>query len=108
MSSNAQSSRPHHRGALALVAAVVAVLAVAATAGSAIAGATGAPVQDPERSAVTPTGWHFWIGQSKADVDKLAQDSGERVVNVQVVSAEPLRVRAVLVKNDGPYRRPEV
>src|SRR6266540_3941160 len=101
MSTNAQNSQLHRRRAVALVAAVVAVLAIASTAGSAIAGATGGPVQDPERSAPTPTGWHVWIGQSKADLDKLAQDSGERVVNVQVVSTSPLRFSAVLVKNVG-------
>src|SRR6266540_2476505 len=101
MSTNAQNSQLHRRRAVALVAAVVAVLAIASTAGSAIAGATGRPVQDPERSATTPTGWHVWIGQSKADLDKLAQDSGERVVNVQVVSTSPLRFSAVLVKNVG-------
>src|SRR6266496_1639400 len=107
MSTNAQNSQLHRRRAVALVAAVVAVLAIASTAGSAIAGATEGPVQDPERSATTPTGWHVWIGQSKADLDKLAQDSGERVVNVQVVSTSPLRFSAVLVKNVGLHARRE-
>jgi hypothetical protein len=105
MSTNAQNSLLYRRRAVALVAVVAAVLSIGTTAGSAIAGATGGPVQDPERSATTPTGWHVWIGQSKADLDKLAQDSGERVVNVQVVSTSPLRFSAVLVKNAGLHAR---
>jgi hypothetical protein len=61
--------------------------------------------QDPERNATAPTGWHFWIGRSKSDIDQLAQNADERVVNVQVSSTSPLLFNAVMVKNEGPYAR---
>ena len=64
-----------------------------------------AAVQDPERNATTPTGWHFWVGQTRAKIDKLADQAGERVVDVNVDSVSPLRFSAVLVRNTGPYAR---
>src|SRR5262245_30971654 len=64
-----------------------------------------AAAQDPERNSTTPTGWHFWVNRTKAEIDQLAQDAGERVINVQVVSTNPLLFTAVMVKNTGPYHR---
>ena len=61
--------------------------------------------EDPERNATTPTSWHFWIGRSKADIDQLAKNAGERVVNVQVTSTNPLQFNAVMVNNSGAYAR---
>lgn len=85
-------------------AAVTAVALIGATAGASTA-TTSAAVQDPERNATTPTGWHFWTGQSKAQIDQLAKNAGERVVDVNVDSTSPLRFSAVLVRNTGPYAR---
>jgi Beta-lactamase enzyme family/Bacterial tandem repeat domain 1 len=64
-----------------------------------------AAVPDPERNATTPVGWHVWTGQTKAAIDQLAQNAGERVVNVQVVSTSPLLFSAVMVANSGAYAR---
>jgi len=64
-----------------------------------------AAVEDPERNATTPIGWHFWTGRSKEEIDQLAQNSGERVINVQVDSTSPLRFSVVMVKNTGLYAR---
>lgn len=61
--------------------------------------------QDPERNATTPVGWHFWVGRTKADIDQRAKDAGERVINVQVASTDPLLFNAVMVENEGPYAR---
>jgi len=61
--------------------------------------------QDPERNATTPVGWHFWLHRSKADIDQLAKNAGERVINVQVSSTNPLLFNAVMVENEGPYAR---
>ena len=61
--------------------------------------------EDPERNATTPTGWHFWICRSKAEIDQLAKNAGERVVNVQLTSSNPLLFNAVMVNNSGPYAR---
>lgn len=86
-------------------AAAVAVLAlIGATAGASKA-TTAAAVQDPERNATTPTGWHVWVGRSKQQIDQLAKSRGERVVDVNVDSANPLRFSAVLVRNTGSYAR---
>ena len=62
-------------------------------------------VQDPERNATVPVGWHFWIARTKAQVYQLAKDGGERVINVQVRSTSPLLYNAVMVKNTGVYAR---
>jgi len=86
------------------LAALTAAVLVGTTIGTSSA-STAAAVQDPERNATTPTGWHFWVGQSKAKIDQLAKRSNERVVDVNVDSASPLRFSAVLVRNSGPYAR---
>jgi len=62
-------------------------------------------VQDPERNAAAPIGWHFWVGHTKAQIDQLAKDAGERVINVHARSAGPLLYNAVLVENTGVYAR---
>ena len=85
---------------LAALAAIT-LLAVAIGASSA---SPAASVQDPERNATTPTGWHFWVGQTKAQIDKRAKDASERVVDVNVDSVVPLRFSAVLVRKLGPLR----
>ena len=61
--------------------------------------------EDPERNATTLTGWHFWTGRSKAEIDQLAKNAGERIVNVQLTSSNPLLFNAVMVNNSGPYAR---
>ena len=86
------------------LAALAAAVMVGTTIGTSSA-STATAVQDPERNATTPTGWHFWFGQSKAKIDQLAKRSSERVVDVNVDSVSPLRFSAVLVRNSGPYAR---
>ena len=86
------------------LAALAAAVMVGTTIGTSSA-STATAVQDPERNATTPTGWHFWVGQSKAKIDQLAKRSSERVVDVNVDSVSPLRFSAVLVRNSGPYAR---
>ena len=88
----------------ATVAALVALTVVLATVGASNA-TPAAAVQDPERNATTPTRWHFWVGQKKSKIDELAQNAGERVVDVNVDSVTPLRFSAVLVRNSGTYAR---
>src|SRR4249920_3929704 len=85
--------------------AALAVAVLAATMIGASRASMAAAVQDPERNATTPTGWHFWVGQSKHKIDKYAKKAGERVVDVNVDSTSPLRFSAVLVRNTGPYAR---
>jgi hypothetical protein len=85
-------------------ASLVALAVILATVGASSA-TPAAAVQDPERNATTPTRWHFWVGQTKARIDQLAQGAGERVVDVNVDSVSPLRFSAVLVRNTGPYAR---
>ncbi len=86
------------------LAALVTLVLLAAVVASSSASPSAA-VQDPERNATTPTGWHFWVGQTKAQIDKLADQAGERVVDVNVDSVSPLRFSAVLVRNTGAYAR---
>jgi hypothetical protein len=73
------------------------------------AGASAAPassVGDVERDATAPTSWHYWVGKSKAEIDRLARAAGDRVVNIQVRALSPgPRFNAVTVKNTGPYGR---
>jgi Beta-lactamase enzyme family/Polyglycine hydrolase-like, structural repeat len=86
------------------VAGLATVLLVGLSVGASSASSTGA-VQDPERNATTPTGWHFWVGQTRVKIDQLANQAGERVVDVNVDSVNPLRFSAVLVRNSGLYDR---
>jgi hypothetical protein len=88
----------------AAVAALGALAVLMATVGASYA-SPAAAVQDPERNATTPTGWHFWVGQTREKIDQLANQAGERVVDVNVDSVTPLRFSAVLVRNTGPYAR---
>ena len=88
----------------AVIAALGAVAVLLATVGASKA-APAAAVPDPERNATAPVRWHFWVGQTKAKIDQLAANAGERVVDVNVDSVSPLRFSAVLVRNAGPYAR---
>ena len=88
----------------ALVIALAALAVLLATVGASEA-TPAAAAQDPERNATTPTRWHFWVGQNKSKIDQLAQNAGERVVDVNVDSVTPLRFSAVLVRNSGTYAR---
>jgi hypothetical protein len=87
-----------------IFAALVAITLLAVTVGASSA-SPAASVQDPERNVTTPTGWHFWVGQTKAQIDKRAKDASERVVDVNLDSVVPLRFSAVLVRNSGSYAR---
>lgn len=87
-----------------IVAALAALVVILATVGASTANPAAA-VTDPERNATRPTRWHFWVGQTKAKIVQRANQSGERVVDVNVDSATPLRFSAVLVRNSGPYAR---
>ncbi len=87
-----------------IFAALVAITLLAVTVGASSA-SPAASVQDPERNATTPTGWHFWVGQTKAQIDKRAKDASERVVDINLDSVVPLRFSAVLVRNSGAYAR---
>jgi hypothetical protein len=60
---------------------------------------------DPERNASTPTGWHWWRGQSAAQLDQRAEDNGERVVSISVDDPVTERFTAALVRNTGVYQR---
>ena len=85
--------------------AALAMGILAATAIGTSKASMAAAVMDPERNATIPTGWHFWVGQTKAQIDKRAKKAKERVVDVNVDSVAPLRFSAVLVRNAGPYAR---
>lgn len=85
--------------------AALAMAVLAATAIGTSKASMAAAVLDPERNATIPTGWHFWVGQTKAQIDKRAKKAKERVVDVNVDSVAPLRFSAVLVRNSGPYAR---
>jgi hypothetical protein len=85
--------------------ATLAVLAVLLATVGASNATPAAAVQDPERNSTTPARWHFWVGQKKSKIDELAQNAGERVIDVNVDSVTPLRFSAVLVRNSGVYAR---
>jgi beta-lactamase family protein len=88
----------------AILVALAAFVLLAVTVASSSA-SPAAAVQDPERNATTPTGWHFWVGMTKTKINTLANQAHERVVDVNIDSTSPLRYSAVLVRNAGPYAR---
>jgi hypothetical protein len=65
----------------------------------------GAAVPDPERNATTPTGWHWWYGQTEAQVKQHYKDDGERIIDLEVQSTSPYRFAVATVRNTGAYAR---
>jgi Beta-lactamase enzyme family/Polyglycine hydrolase-like, structural repeat len=90
---------------LSFLLATVALALAAALSGAAAKAAAAVQVQDPERNATTPVASHIWVDRTKAQLDALAQEVGERVVDVQVTSTSPLKFTGITVKNTGPYAR---
>ena len=88
------------RRRVATLLAALAGLAFAATTATA-----GAAVPDPERNATTPTGWHWWYGQSEAQVKQHYKDDGERIIDLEVQSTSPYRFAVATVRNTGAYAR---
>jgi hypothetical protein len=64
-----------------------------------------AAVPDPERSSDTLTGWHWWHSKSESQLKSLYKSKGERIIDIEVQSANPYRFSAALVRNKGPYGR---
>ncbi len=67
--------------------------------------APSAAAVDPERNASTPTGWHWWRGQTPAQLEQRETDAGERVISINADDKYGNRFSAALVKNSGPYAR---
>lgn len=87
----------NHRTLLATALAGVAVLAGPA--------AAGAAAPDPERHATAPTGWHWWYGQSEAQLKQHYTADGDRIVDIEVESTSPYRFTVATVRNQGVYAR---
>ena len=83
-----------HSAIVALGAAVALISAGQATA-----------AEDPERNASTPTGWHWWGGQTPAQLEQREEDAGERVISINADDKYGNRFSAALVNNSGPYAR---
>ena len=64
-----------------------------------------AAVQDPERNATTPTGWHFWVGQTRAQIDSSRTRRESESWTSTSTRSVPVRFSAVLVRNTGTYAR---
>ena len=47
-------------------------------------------VPDPERNATTPVSWHWYNGISPSDLATKINQSGERIVSLQVESTSPV------------------
>lgn len=67
--------------------------------------APSAAAVDPERNASKPTGWHWWRGQTPAQLEQREKDAGERVISINADDRYGNRFSAALVKNSGPYAR---
>lgn len=65
----------------------------------------GAAVPDPERNATTPTGWHWYYGQSAAQVKARYQQHGDRIIDIEVEKSSPHRFAVAMVRNKGIYKR---
>lgn len=67
--------------------------------------AAAAAVQDPDRNSAAVTGWHWWHGRSEDQLNALRKKYGERIVDLEVESQDPVRFTAALVRNKGVYKR---
>ncbi len=84
------------------LATLAGVAALALAAGPASAGAA-AP--DPGRNATTPTGWHWYYGQSATQVKQRYKEHGDRIIDIEVEGTAPYRFAVAMVRNAGVYKR---
>ncbi|MGE3107433.1 MAG: serine hydrolase [Phycisphaerales bacterium] len=80
------------------------ILALLAAAGLAALAPVAAAQQldDDERS--TPTGWYWYYGVTAQALTDLV-DQGNRITDLEIDSASPLRFNACLVRNTGEYAK---
>jgi hypothetical protein len=65
--------------------------------------AIAAPLSDPERYSVTPTGWGYYFTADVATINTWATQYGMRIIDVEVVS--PTLFTVLMVHNSGTYQR---
>lgn len=90
-------SQRHHGIAATLATTAVWLLAAASPAAGA--------AFDPERNATVPTGWHWYHGLSKEEVKQRYRQHDDRIIDLEVQTASPLRFAVATVRNEGIYRR---
>ena len=81
-----------------------ALAALTTVLGLALAAPAGA-AEDPERNGAAPTGWHWWHGQTPAQIDQREEDAGERVISISPDNSWATRFSVALVRNEGSYAR---
>ena len=58
---------------------------------------------DSHRTETTPTAWWWYHDQTDADIADLLEDTGARLVDIEIQSTDPLRFSAAFVHNSGVY-----
>ena len=58
---------------------------------------------DSHRMETTPTDWWWYHSQSDADIVNVIDETGSRLIDIEIQSTEPLRFAAAFVHNSGVY-----
>lgn len=64
-----------------------------------------APVQDPDRVSTSPAGWGWHTSVAPSTISSWLADTGQRITDLEVTQASPLRFSAAYVGNSGAYSR---
>ena len=83
----------------------VALLAIGGAALAAGSAGAVAATPDPERHSTTATGWHWYYGQTEAQVRQHYAADGDRIVDLEVESTSPYRFAVATMRNTGPHAR---
>jgi hypothetical protein len=61
-------------------------------------------VADPDRDGATPTSWHWWKNRTSVELEAMRL-AGERIIDLEPSPDSTSNFDAVLVSNQGPYKR---
>ncbi len=58
---------------------------------------------ETHRISDTQTGWYYYYNQTEAELIDIIEETGSRIIDIEIHSTSPLRFTAAFVKNSGEY-----
>ena len=62
-----------------------------------------AVLAETHRISDTQTGWWYYYNQSEAEITDIINETGSRLIDIEIHSTDPMRFTAAFVKNSGEY-----
>jgi len=59
---------------------------------------------DPHREATDPTAWWWYFGQSHAQIVEVIEETGARLIDIEIMDSDPMSFTAAFVHNSGVYQ----